>query len=192
MVSTELRERTRQHHQRLEAVVEVMNPGLTRSHYLQLLKSFYGFYQPAELALHARPEWAALEPEFGRRRKVPLLHRDFKALGLSDPEIAQLPLCAVIAPIESFEDALGCAYVLEGATLGGQLISRHLNSLFAMDEGTGCAFFLSYAGEVLPMWRSFIKTLNEHPCSEQQQERIILSACTTFDSLYDFITLQAQ
>lgn len=186
---SELRERTRVYHQRLEASVDVMSPALTRSRYLILLKSFYGFYLPLEAWLTARVEWLDAGLDFRRREKLPRLRQDFAALGLDDAQVEAIPICpaSALPAVDTFEEALGCAYVLEGATLGGQHISRHLHGLFAMDEQSGSAFFRSYGIEVGPMWKSFVAVLNENSVEEGRREQIIVSACNTFQALHRWL-----
>ena len=194
MLLNALRERTRIYHDQLESSVEVMSPGLTPGRYLALLKSFYGFYLPVESSLQARGEWNHLDIDFSRRTKIPRMHQDFASLGLDEAQIAKIPLCPVSAlpPLVSFDDALGCAYVLEGATLGGQVISRHLHGLFDMDSTSGCAFFGSYGSEVGPMWKSFVAALNSYPTTAEQSERIIVSACRTFESFHHWLAQKAS
>jgi heme oxygenase len=50
--------------------------------------------------------------------------------------------------------AVGCLYVLEGATLGGQFISRHLATL-GIGPANGGLFFHGYGAKTGEMWKSF-------------------------------------
>jgi len=87
--------------------------------------------------------------------------------------------------VKSITEALGCLYVLEGATLGGQVIGRHLKKNLALDEDRGCAFFCSYGDEVGLMWQSFQETLRSY-CSKYgstEEAQLVKSACETFASL---------
>ena len=77
-------------------------------------------------------------------------------------------------------------YVLEGATLGGQIISRHLQTQLGINEKSGCAFFGSYGQEVGPLWKSFIAVLSKYPKTQAQNEKIVQSACRTFQSFQDW------
>jgi heme oxygenase len=78
---------------------------------------------------------------------------------------------------------LGTAYVLEGATLGGQIITRHLQQELGIQPECGGAFFHSYGASVAPMWREFVEVLNTYPATEDEQVALVASACETFSSL---------
>jgi heme oxygenase len=48
---------------------------------------------------------------------------DLQALGCT-PSLERLPMCAQLPVIDSSAACLGVLYVLEGATLGGQILRR--------------------------------------------------------------------
>ena len=153
--------------------------------YIALLQKLFGFYKPLEKRIAALPGWHNLPVDLERRRKVPLLARDLLWLEVTQSQLSQLPRCTNLPKVKSITEALGCLYVIEGATLDGQIISRHLEKNLALDEGRGCAFFCSYGDEVGLMWKSFRETLSAH-CSKQtttEEEQLVTSACETFVSL---------
>ena len=174
---------------RLETSLDLMSPALTRARYTQLLKRFYGFYAPVERTLLEKQAWRDLGLPSEERRKVPAMQADLSAVGLDQSEIDSIPLCpgGALPPFESFEDLLGCMYVVEGATLGGQIISRHLDERFGMDKRSGCAFFASYGQQVGPMWKTFVAALTGYPATADQSERIVDSACGTFRSFHTWL-----
>ena len=45
--------------------------------------------------------------------------------------------------------------MVEGATLGGQLLRRHLAPRLALTPERGLAYFAAYGDAVGPMWRAF-------------------------------------
>lgn len=182
MLLQRLRERTAPLHARLEAVADLMSPTLSRARYGALLKRFYGYYQPLERLLSKWTDWSGLDLQLERRRKLPAMLTDFAALGVEAMEIDAIALCPSLPGVDSLEDALGCLYVFEGATLGGQVISRHLQARFGMDARTGSAFFGSYGPEVGPMWKRFVAALTSYPATAPQGERIIQAACRSFQS----------
>ncbi len=140
-------------------------------------RNFYGFYLPAERGLGARSEWGPLGFDFG---KAGLLRRDLAALGMTDARLGDLPLCADLPDLGGFAQALGCLYVLEGATLGGQIIARHVEKQLRLHEADGCAFFRSYGGDVGAMWKSFGRFVTAHASAPDIQDTVIRSACDTF------------
>ena len=127
---TSLRQRLKREttavHQHLEAQLGLLNPGLDVHRYLRALEAFYGFYVPVEAAVRRR---AAVESPLGfpLRARAELIERDLLALGQSRANITALPLCSDRPDLSSVEDLAGCLYVLEGACLGGQVLSPVLH-----------------------------------------------------------------
>jgi len=153
--------------------------------YTGLLQKLFGFYKPLEERIAALPGWHDLPGELERRQKAPLLARDLLWLKVTQPQLSQLTRCERLPEVKSVTEAFGCLYVLEGATLGGQIISRHLKKNLALDEDRGCAFFYSYGDEVGLMWKSFRETLTSHSSrrGRTEEEQLVKSACETFVSL---------
>ena len=153
--------------------------------YTDLLQKLFGFYKPLEERIAALPAWHNLPVDLARRQKAPLLARDLLWLKVTQPQLSQLTWCQRLPELKSITEALGCLYVLEGATLGGQIISRHLKKYLALNEDRGCAFFCSYGDEVGLMWESFREALSSH-CAKYgrtEEEQLVKSACETFVSL---------
>ena len=153
--------------------------------YTALLQRLFGFYKPLEERIAVLPGWHNLPVDLGRRQKTPLLARDLLWLKVTQPQLSRLPQCKRLPQVNGITEALGCLYVIEGATLGGQIIGRHLKKNLALDEDRGCAFFRSYGDDVGPMWKSFRETLSSH-CSKHgstEEEQLVTSACETFVSL---------
>ncbi|WP_227026743.1 biliverdin-producing heme oxygenase [Corallococcus soli] len=181
-----LKTETRSHHERTEGVVRLMDAHLTPGDYQRHLEDFYGLYVPLEARL-AGP-LSALGPALalGSRWKAPLLEEDLRALGHDAASLARLPRASPLPSIPGLAEALGCAYVLEGSTLGGQLILRHLARHFGSDARVGTfAFFRAYGEQVGPMWRAFGDVLtqaSERAASEAFDAAVVQGARDTFDA----------
>ena len=178
-----LKDGTQAHHARAEASLPLMDEALTLDRYRDILARLLGFYAPLERRL-ADADWSriGLDPE--RRRKSPLLLTDLRALGLGDGEIVALPHCADLPDARSLSDALGCLYVLEGATLGGQLVRRHLAAHLGLGPHNGCAFFAAYGDAVGPMWREYQQRLAVLvDGGAAASEDVVDAARRTFDAL---------
>ena len=96
-VLARLKSETAAAHERVEAMLPLLDPALTRDAYRSVLASFLGFYRPLERAIwrHA-PALAVLGLHAAERRKTPLLERDLRALGdeaalVAARECARLP-----------------------------------------------------------------------------------------------------
>jgi heme oxygenase len=73
-------------------------------------------------------------------------------------------------------------YVLEGATLGGQILLPHVRPLLE-GNGGGARFFASYGDRVGAMWLAFHDRLETLDRSELARAVVTTSACLTFESL---------
>ena len=180
-----LRDETRHLHQALENDLPVMRPNLQLRDYRRLLARFYGFYMPVEGALARVAGLESSLPDWPQRRKLDSLAKDLKVLGFTSPEIAELPVCAQVPAIPSVEKALGCLYVLEGSTLGGQIIGRHLEAALHIGHDNGASFFCSYGVRVGPMWRTFQEALRSR--EPAYHEPMIEAASQTFESIHRWL-----
>ena len=147
-----LKTETRPAHDRIERMVDIEGRTTSPASYRALVARFYGFHA----AWEPRAEAALGDGELFRgRRKTHLLVRDLRALGLSEAEIARLPLCDLPLPMAGPAAALGAMYVVEGSTLGGTIIARLAERRLGLSPEAGCAYFRSYGPDVGAMWRSF-------------------------------------
>lgn len=170
---------TQPFHDRLESRLPLLNPCLTVEVYCTLLKQFYGFYRPLE-AVFARAATGLLQGEVERRRKAQWLVQDLMALGETPESIAGLPFCARLPDVTTQARLMGSLYVVEGATLGGQMIGRFLRQSLDEQASGCCRFFLSYGEQVRPQWEAFLQSLAEAAEEPEHEREIIESACETF------------
>ena len=176
-----LRDETRAEHEAIEAALGLMSESLTPDAYRRTLERFYGYYQPFEAAIHAFDGWADWGLELGERRKLPLLESDLRALGVDAPE--RLPQCQQLPPLFSMADAFGGLYVMEGATLGGQFISRHIRQTLGVTPETGGRFFHGYGERTGAMWNLFRSALVAFATTRQAEDEVVASAIATFRTL---------
>ena len=182
MILQQLRDATRLDHQQLEARINLLERDWSLEFYRALLEKFHGFYAPLEPAIFAHPQWQQAKFAIESRRKLHWLHSDLQFLGLNTPQIGALPHCKYLPRADTFARALGCAYVLEGSTLGGQIIARHLKTQLNLPPN-GCRFFTAYGAQTGAMWRKFIAVLNAYESSEREQNELLESASATFRAL---------
>jgi heme oxygenase len=74
-------------------------------------------------------------------------------------------------------------YVLEGSTLGGQLIAREIQAKFGIDERSGTAFFHSHGNNVGKMWMDFSAIVRKYVDSLAKQTAALNAAQSTFIKL---------
>jgi len=179
-----VREHTRDAHRRLETALALLDRPLTLPRYRRLLRGFAGFYGPLEARLAAFPQWADVHIDYSQRRKLPWLVADLAALGDDSASIHQLPRCERLPPTDSFGQAVGCAYVLEGATLGGQHLARVVQAQLGLSADTGGRFFDSYGMRVPEMWRAFQDAMVRATRDVGQQYEVLDAAEQTFVALH--------
>ena len=152
-ILSRLRLEIRAEHNALDQLLDLMNTRLTLQSYDRQLKQFYGFYAPLEQALQARRNLLADGPDgitlpdvpsealLARLNKTSYLQQDLQYLDI--PTDGQL-LCRNLRPPRTQTDVLGYLYVMEGATLGGRLISQHVQTVLGITPATGGSFFHGY------------------------------------------------
>ena len=174
-----LQHATRPFHSRLESRLRLLDPHLTVDAYRALLRQFYGFYQPLEDVI-GEVAIGLSGCEAVRRGKVQWLVQDLLALGETERTIAGLPLCMKLPPLMTQASLMGSLYVVEGATLGGQMVARFLRQSLGDEARRYCRFFVSYGEQVQPMWAAFLEALALVADGPEGERDIIESACATF------------
>jgi heme oxygenase len=178
----ELRSGTWDSHLRLEKRLDVKNR-FTDSHaYRSHLEKMWGFCAALERRLGREAFAGALE-DYDRRRKLPLLTRDLIALGAHADDVTELPYCDCVPEFHDPAGAFGCAYVLEGATLGGRSLLPLVQSRLGLSVARGAAFLASYGDEVDSMWSGFRAALEAWCVAPARRLRAVHAAIATFDSL---------
>jgi heme oxygenase len=85
--------------------------------------------------------------------------------------------------LETTAQLFGCLYVLEGATLGGQIITRHLHASLGLTPETGAAFFAGYGARTGSRWKEFGTHLSAFALQSGSGDAIVASANSTFETL---------
>lgn len=173
-----LRQATRPAHERLETRLDIFNRLRDIPARRALLARFLGFYRPQESAL--APYLDAVPGfDFARRRKSDILRHDLQTLGLDRDSIAALP-CDFPVTLQDEAEAFGLCYVMEGATLGGAVITKQLEKHGI--AATGLTFFHSYGKDTGEMWRQFCARLEER-CAGPAAARTIRGAVHGFTAI---------
>lgn len=157
----------------------------TYRHYLEALAGPYRWLEPA---LYQACSPRTLE-RLGVRPKLPALERDLAALG---GEPATVPVVAV--PIIATEgQALGGLYVLEGATLGGRVISARLRGHLGAAAQRLSFAFLGNDGDPSPAehWRHFGRALDAEVSERgHDPERVLSAALAVFAFVHQALERQ--
>lgn len=186
MLLETLKTQTRSQHSRLE---QLNGLPATRADYERLLERFLGFVEPWEKRLADR----VAETDLLRagREKTSWLEEDLGKLGWDADEIASAPRCTDLPDANSRAALLGVCYVLEGSTLGGQIMARHAHEVLGFEPGTGDRYFRSYGADVGPRWQAFRAELLLHSSPEADAE-IVQAAQDTFEKLAAWFSPEAS
>lgn len=176
-----LKEATKAQHENLENVVDVMNKTFKREDYERLLTKFYKFYSSIEPRVAAnRLKDSGFD--FEARQKTSSLERDLQNLGIYDDVKHLAGSWNDLPTLDTPAKAFGACYVMEGATLGGQIIMRHLKEHLDLTPDNGGSFFNSYGQFVGPMWKEFCTITTEFTEKNGNEEETVNAAKETFDS----------
>ena len=95
------------------------------------------------------------------------------------------PLCPAMPPLNTHPQLLGALYVLEGSTLGGQVIARQL----AQAGIPLTTYFGARGSQTGPLWKQFCQLLaaEAEAATPAEQDLIVHSASLTFQRLSAWI-----
>lgn len=173
MVSTQIKEATKQAHQQLEKQVVVKIKAIESSgDYATFLKYFYAYFNAVGQAI--APFVNAVLPDYSARRNATYIKADIEALGAN---VGVLPP-AQAPKIQSPAEALGALYVLEGSIMGGPYIIQMLQKR-GIDQGF--SFFSGYGANSGRMWAIFQEVMNTVGGEGIAAQQMIQKACETFE-----------
>ncbi|HEV7254897.1 MAG TPA: biliverdin-producing heme oxygenase [Mesorhizobium sp.] len=178
-----LRAATAQAHAALERDLAFLSDPSDRGRILGALQRFHGFHLVWEPALAASPVGRA----FAGHNRLPHLTADLQALGLSARDIAALPLCEAAAKLVATRArALGSLYVMEGSTLGGQVINHALRRTAWAPPG-GLSYFNAHGKATAARWKDFLSRLDVEAAGEDA-DSVADGAVRTFERLGAWLT----
>ena len=149
-------------------------------HYQHYLAQQHRLFTPLEAQL--RP-WATLDWANLRLVKAQWLQADLQALGCAVPEPVTLPF-----GISSGAFALGVQYVLEGSTLGLQVIKKHLPAGHPA-LGQAGRFIHGYGTQTSSHWRVFMAHLEALTLADRPLA--VSAAHATFAAFADVFSKEA-
>jgi len=180
-----LRTETRFLHDQIEQsflIKKIMSCQITREEYLLLLEKFYGFIAPCESLIN---ELACKNLITGRSKSL-LLAQDLQTLKMNKSIFFITSQCDHLPQLSEIEDVLGYLYVMEGSTLGGQIITKMLQKQLQISATHGGAVFYGYGNKTKAMWDDFCQNLNRVQ-DIAQQNKILLSARLTYNTLFQWM-----
>jgi len=186
MIANLLRTQTSDKHKELESsmfVNEIMNSSLSIGDYKKLLIVNYIIHYKLEKKLADMLDAGIFKKlEMHNRFKLAALEKDLDYWAIDPASLPDLDF-DLFVPKNNNAEVLGALYVLEGATLGGNVIRKQIlkSPDFTHHEG-GLNYYGIYAEELGSKWKTFVTVLNE-TVTEADYGLCINSANRTFDNL---------
>ncbi|NIR53195.1 biliverdin-producing heme oxygenase [candidate division KSB1 bacterium] len=189
---------TREHHQYLESLpffTILMEEKLPLESYVGLLRAMAVVHAVLEheLPLLANPVISAVWQE--EMRRLPFLEKDLSFIETKNigdvPEAAKhaLQLAEKIRlwSTPNSVNLLGCLYVLEGSTLGAQVLRPKIAKLFNL-RTEGLSYLSSYGNDTAPRWKKFKQRMNAVDLSEQQRKTVVETAHEVFQGMTKIVS----
>jgi heme oxygenase (biliverdin-IX-beta and delta-forming) len=169
-----LKQETENDHRAVEATFPFMNEGLNVAQYIGCLLQIYGMVSAwEEQSLEVAPAW--IRTQLMVRKRKNMLEHDLTWFGVESRDDVR----PVLPEIKDQPSLLGAMYVMEGSTLGGQLIARQLQKTLHLSGGKGDAYFRGHGDQTGPMWREFCEVLKKR-VTDEETELVVLSAKAMF------------
>lgn len=177
---TLLKTRTAAAHQRLDthpAMAGLTSAGLSIAQYQRLLQTLAALYLRLEPLLDAAAEQLDSPLGYADRHKLPALQRDLAVFALPMPQPIELHVQLTLDTLPAYA---GVLYVVEGSTLGGQLIARALQRHLGLGPENGAAFYAGYGAQTGLRWQALVAFLDQLPQTTQAQTLAVDAALQTF------------
>jgi heme oxygenase len=181
-----LRQQTEESHLRLEEnkySKALLEPSVARADYRDYIARLYGVTKACENDIFPLIHFALTD--VNERYKSGMILEDLKKTGVSEDEISNLPVYK-FNPTDTAE-ALGIMYVLEGSTLGGKILYKHVNQYLGIDAETGASYFYGYGQKTGILWKNFITALADYAVKENCEQKITSSAISAFTAIGNWL-----
>ena len=171
-----LRQETEADHQAVEGAVPLMQEGLKTEQYVQCLQRIYGVVAAWEdRAPEVAPQW--LRSALTARQRKPLLELDLAWFGVTKHDGTR----PALPEMNDLASLFGIMYVMEGSTLGGQFIARHVETVLHLTEGRGNSYFRGHGIQTGLMWKEFCEMLKLR-IPDEQTKAVVVSAKAMFST----------
>ncbi len=132
-------------------LVGLTRKGFPLEQYGAILSAYHRFYEAMEPALLECIAAERVPFSYLERQKLPWLAADLAVLGRPLPEA---PAGGIPLPMDR-ADLIGVLYAIEGSTLGGQVIGRHLAHGLGFTAARGARFFNAYGADTAARWAGY-------------------------------------
>lgn len=170
-------------HHELEQVLllkKIMTREIELQEYTKLLQIFYQFIHPRETNIKRT------FPNFLKgREKSGLLLADLSHLQNADSNSSVCHETSLTISTEP--EVFGYLYVMEGATLGGQVITQALKQNPRLPNDVATQYFNAYGKDTRRKWLDFTRVLCEKNVTPTQHSQVLRSAVENFTALLHWL-----
>lgn len=177
MVMQLLKQETKPLHDSVEKVgyvKEIMSGTLSIQQYQDLILKNYLFHAISEVALKEYLVVAA-QKNYHYASKLGYLIQDMEELGLLQYQ-GHFEAFTNDFSLSDFHQALGLVYVIEGATLGGNIIKRELSKNEEIISQSSFSYFGCYGKETGLRWKLFCDFAESQVNHEQERKSMLEGA----------------
>lgn len=181
-----LRQTTAPSHKELEENFyskSILDPSVTLQDYQTYIAKLYGVTLACEQDIF--PAITSVLPDCAERYKASFIADDLVNTGLSLIQVANLPVYKFT--FSSIAQAMGIMYVLEGSTLGGKFLYKHINKTLGLDSVNGASYFWGYGPQTGSKWNTFISVMANYAIDKNCESEIISSAVHTFSTIDNWL-----
>jgi heme oxygenase (biliverdin-IX-beta and delta-forming) len=189
---TSLRRATREAHEGVDSDMRRGNWLSSPSLYAAFLDRTLRFHRIVETAVAPVARRIA-GLDYANRRRSPLLENDLAALARAGVFPSPRVEDGAPAPpllIGGTGAALGCLYVVEGATLGGAVLARWIESRLGYDRGFGASSFAAQPGVTMSRWRAFGAVVEDRVTSVPDDRASMISVARATFAIHHVVVVK--
>lgn len=178
-----LRNETASMHTALEELPvskNLLSPDLNEDSYVRYLSLMYSVVNQAEDSLFSI--LAAIVPDIEERRMSHLITEDLAFFGRPAGTNTE-----IFGQSHSEAFAMGILYVLQGSSLGGRVIFKHVQKHLGVNELRGGRYFAGYGEDTGPKWKSFIAFMSAYEERTGNGAEIIAGANFAFERIREHL-----
>lgn len=160
-------------------MTRLMAPDLREEEYAQYLRHMLKFHSFVEEKIREIPEVEKVIDDCPQRLRSASLKRDLQSLNC---DIDRSPSLYHLS-IRNLSQAIGVMYVLEGSSLGAQVIAKQLERHPFIDSER-LNYFRHYGPNLGKFWQRFIQNMESaYSRNELDSEQVLAAARATFQTL---------
>ena len=184
-IKTCLRESTRSSHRAIDhhpMLAPLLQPTLSIVHYQHVLTVMNWLHLPMRERLMEAMAKFMPGTDFLPSDRPGWLSEDLEWFGMPITSAPERIAKCVKLRFTSAKSLVGALYVLEGSTLGGQVITRQLAQSIQVYPGKGASFFHGHGADTHVRWNAFWQFAAD-VCAQGSLDEVCISAVRMFEDL---------